>query len=61
MFGIKVDGIDVSKGTLSQEGYKNVAKKLLGMFDIPVVAITLRGSISANYNNCAAMLCRDGK
>ena len=31
------------------------------MFDIPTVAITLRGSISANDNNWAAMLYKDGE
>ena len=61
VFGIKADNTDVSKGEISRDGYKNVAKKLSDMFNIPTVAITLRGSISANDNNWAAMLYKDGE
>ncbi len=61
VFGIKADGTDVSKGTISRDGYKTVAKKLSDMFDIPTVAITLRGSITANDNNWGAMLYKDNE
>ena len=61
VFGIKAANTDVTGGKLSHEGYKDVAKQLSERFDIPTVAITLRGSISANDNNWAAMLYRDGE
>ena len=60
VFGIKADNTDITGGKLSHEGYKSVAKKLVDAFGFKKVAITLRGSISANDNNWAAMLY-DGK
>jgi 2-dehydro-3-deoxygluconokinase len=45
---------------LSREGYEAVARQLKDRFGFRVVAITLRGSISASDNNWAAMLYRDG-
>ena len=60
VFGIKADNTDITGGKLSHEGYKSVAKKLVDTFGFKKVAITLRGSISANDNNWAAMLF-DGK
>jgi 2-dehydro-3-deoxygluconokinase len=56
VFGICPDNTDITKGELSHEGYKAVAKKLADKFCFKKVAITLRGSISANDNNWAAML-----
>ena len=56
MFGIKADNTDITGGKLSHDGYKSVAKKLVDTFGFKKVAITLRGSISANDNNWAAML-----
>ena len=61
VFGIKAENTDITGGSLSHEGYKQVAKTLSEKFDIPTVAITLRGSISANDNNWAAMLYKDGE
>jgi len=60
IFGIKADGADITGGTLLHEGYKPVAKQLTVKFGFDKVAITLRGSISANDNNWAGMLY-DGK
>ena len=60
VFGIKADDTDISKGALNKEGYKSVAKKLVNAFGFKYVAITLRGSISANDNKWSAMLY-DGK
>ena len=60
VFGIKADDTDISKGALNKEGYKSVAKKLVDAFGFKYVAITLRGSISANDNKWSAMLY-DGK
>jgi 2-dehydro-3-deoxygluconokinase len=56
VFGIKADNTDISAGKVSHDGYKEVAKKLADRFGFRKVAITLRGSISANDNNWAAML-----
>ena len=56
VFGIKADNTDISGGKLSHDGYKSVAKQLVDKFGFKKVAITLRGSISANDNNWAAML-----
>ncbi len=60
VFGIKATGTDITGGTLSHEGYKDVAKQLTDRFGFAYVAITLRESLSANDNNWAAMLY-DGK
>lgn len=60
VFGIKAAETDITSGKLSHEGYKSVAKQLTDKFGFKKVAITLRGSISANDNNWAAMLY-DGK
>jgi len=60
VFGITADNTDISKGSLDKEGYKSVAKKLVDAFGFKYVAITLRGSISANDNKWSAMLF-DGK
>lgn len=56
VFGIKADNTDVTAGKVNHEGYKEVARKLADTFGFSKVAITLRGSISANDNNWAAML-----
>lgn len=60
VFRIKADNTDITDGKLSHEGYESVAKKLVDRFGFKYVAITLRGSVSANDNNWAAMLY-DGK
>lgn len=56
VFGIKAANTDVTKGEVNHEGYKDVAKQLKERFGFEYVAITLRGSISANDNDWAAML-----
>ena len=56
VFGIKASNTDITSGKLNHEGYKEVAKKLADRFGFQKVAITLRGSISANDNNWAGML-----
>ncbi|MBE7012671.1 MAG: sugar kinase [Ruminococcaceae bacterium] len=60
VFGIKASGTDITGGTLSDEGYKDVCKQLVERFGFKNVAITLRESISASVNNWAALLY-DGK
>ena len=56
VFGIKASNTDVTTGKVNHEGYKDVAKQLADRFGFKKVAITLRGSISANDNDWAAML-----
>ena len=60
VFGIKASGTDITGGTLSDEGYKDVCKQLVERFGFKNVAITLRESISASVNDWAALLY-DGK
>lgn len=60
VFNIHAENTNITGGELSDEGYKSVAKQLVSKFGFKKVAITLRGSISANNNNWAAMLY-DGK
>lgn len=60
VFGIKSSGTDVTAGVLSNEGYEQVAKTLSERFNIPTVAITLRGSLSASDNDWAGMLYMNG-
>jgi 2-dehydro-3-deoxygluconokinase len=60
VFGIKAADTDVTSGKVNHEGYIDVAKQLVKQFNFSKVAITLRGSLSANDNNWAAMLY-DGK
>ena len=61
VFGIKAPDTDVSSGELSKDGYKYVAKTLNEKFGIPIVAITLRTSLSATDNLWAGMLYKDGE
>lgn len=56
VFGIKAEDTDVDAGLVNHEAYKSVAKQLADRFGFKKVAITLRGSISANDNDWAAML-----
>lgn len=56
VFGIRAANTDVTRGAVSHEGYKDVAKQLAGRFGFSKVAITLRESLSASDNNWAAML-----
>ena len=56
VFGIRAADTDLTAGKVNKEGYKDVARQLADRFGFKKVAITLRGSISANDNNWAAML-----
>lgn len=56
VFSIKAQDTDVSSGKISDSGYKQVAEQLRERFGFDKVAITLRGSISANDNNWAGLL-----
>lgn len=56
VFGIRAQETDIMKGTLSREGYRKVAKELTERFHFQMVAITLRGSISATDNLWSGMV-----
>lgn len=59
VFGIEAEGTDINAGKLNHEGYISVAQQISRKFGCKKVAITLRGSISANDNDWAAMLYSD--
>ena len=61
VFGIEADNTDINSGKLDQNGYISVAKQLVDKFGFSKVAITLRGSISANDNDWAGMLYSNGE
>ena len=61
VFGIEAEDTDIDAGKINHDGYISVAKQLSDRFGCEKVAITLRGSISANDNDWAAMLYEDGK
>jgi 2-dehydro-3-deoxygluconokinase len=56
VFGIEAENTDINSGKIDHAGYISVAKQLMARFGFEKVAITLRGSITANDNNWAAML-----
>ena len=56
VFGIHAANTDINSGKVDHEGYKDVARQLKERFGFSHIAITLRGSISANDNDWAAML-----
>jgi len=53
--GVKVD-IDVESGELQVNKYKELTEKILSLYPIKKIAITLRESHSANYNGWSAVL-----
>ena len=61
VFGIRADDTNVTTGTISEEGYRQVCRKLTERFGFSSVAITLRESISADTNNWSAILYRGGE
>jgi 2-dehydro-3-deoxygluconokinase len=61
VFRIKAPGVDVTKGKVEAESYRFVAERLMERFpNLRLVAISLRGSISASHNTWSAVLY-DGK
>jgi 2-dehydro-3-deoxygluconokinase len=56
VFGISAEHTDIDGGKLDYDAYIDVARQLTDKFGFKKVAITLRGSISANDNNWAGML-----
>lgn len=57
IFGVEPVGVDVGKGELKAESYRDVAKELMDMFpDAQYVGTTLRESISATRNKWSAVI-----
>ncbi len=57
VFGIKPEGMDVTKGMVEAEAYESVCRQLLKRFPKAKKAIiTLRGSINANHNTWSGVM-----
>jgi len=57
VFGIKPEGVDVTKGHVEAEAYESVCKQLMKKFPkAKKIIITLRGSISASHNSWSGAL-----
>jgi 2-dehydro-3-deoxygluconokinase len=56
VFGIEAAHSDVKGGRLDERGYEEVAARLRERFDLQLVSITLRRSISATTNDWSGLL-----
>jgi 2-dehydro-3-deoxygluconokinase len=56
VFGIKAEGVDVRSGRVEADRYLDVARQLVQRFGCQYVAITLRESLSATFNNWSGVL-----
>ena len=56
VLGIAVEGVDVTGGTLDVSAYAAAAQKVARDFGPPLVAVTLRESLSASDNGWSAVL-----
>jgi 2-dehydro-3-deoxygluconokinase len=56
VLGLEVPNTDVTSGHLNFDGYRSVAERLSKEFGPPLVAITLRESVSASDNGWSAAL-----
>jgi 2-dehydro-3-deoxygluconokinase len=62
IFGIKAPGADVLSGKLDSENYAGVCEKLAQRFPgLKMIAVTLRGSLSASQNTWSAILWNRGE
>ena len=61
VFGIEAENTDINTGKIDHAGYISVARQLQERFGCKHVAITLRGSITANDNKWAGMLYTGGE
>jgi 2-dehydro-3-deoxygluconokinase len=61
VFGITAPGIDVMSGKVEAEKYRSVCEQLSTRFKgLSMIAITLRGSISASHNTWSGVLWDKG-
>jgi 2-dehydro-3-deoxygluconokinase len=56
VLGVPVAGADVSSGALNIAGYRAAAERVTQEFGPPLVAVTLRESLSASDNGWSAVL-----
>jgi 2-dehydro-3-deoxygluconokinase len=56
VLGVEVPGTDVTSGQLNLQGYREAAERVTRDFGPPMVAITLRESVSASDNGWSAVL-----
>ncbi len=56
VFGIAAEGVDIRSGKLDAGRYEEVARRLRERFGFKYVAITLRESLSATFNNWSGVL-----
>lgn len=56
VLGVQVPGTDVTSGELNLDGYRQAAERVTRDFGPPMVAITLRESVSASDNGWSAAL-----
>ena len=56
VLGVHVDGADVASGALDSAGYRAAAERVTREFGPPIVAVTLRESLSASDNGWSAVL-----
>ena len=56
VLGVPVEGADVSSGTLNVAGYRAAAERVTREFGPPLVAVTLRESLSASDNGWSGVL-----
>jgi 2-dehydro-3-deoxygluconokinase len=56
VLGVAVEGTDVTGGTLDVSGYRAAAERVTREFGPPIVAVTLRESVSASDNGWSAVL-----
>lgn len=62
VFGIKGEGVDVTKGKVEAAAYQSVCEQLKKRFpSLNTIAITLRGSLSASHNTWSGVLWDSGK
>ena len=62
VFGIRAPEADVTKGKVEAEAYTYVCNELATRFPrLRMVAITLRGSLSASHNTWSAILWHEGE
>jgi 2-dehydro-3-deoxygluconokinase len=56
VLGVQVAGADVASGALEVAGYRAAAERVTREFGPPIVAVTLRESVSASDNGWSAVL-----
>jgi len=56
VLAVPVEGADVSSGTLDTAGYRAAAERVTREFGPPIVAVTLRESVSASDNGWSAVM-----